>query len=467
MSQENYAIILAGGKGSRFWPLSREIEPKQFMKVFGNMSLLQATVSRLRKLIDPKRIYIVANKDHFFELRNQIGRFGIPEANIVIEPTGKNTAVAAGLCARLIEQIDKDATLLILPSDHYIKDSRKFKDCLKRALSCARAGFLVTVGIKPRSPSAAYGYIKINKRLKNKKIGYFPIVKFLEKPTVKKAKVFLKNKDFFWNSGIFAWKASVFLGEIKKYLPDLYSQLSLIKSKDDIERMWHKVSPISLDYGIMEHSKRIALIPSDFYWTDLGSWSALSEILPKDRKGNIIQADSLDLDSRGVSIFSRSSRLIATVALKDLIIVDTPDALLVCNRDNDQEVRTIVDNLKSLDRKERLVHLTEKRPWGSYTILQAAKGFKIKLIEISPGKRLSLQRHKKRVEHWVVLNGFIKVTIRDKVSLVRDNQSVYIPKGIKHRLENPNNFPVKLVEVQTGRYLEEDDIERFSDDFKR
>ncbi|HNW39738.1 MAG TPA: cupin domain-containing protein, partial [Candidatus Omnitrophota bacterium] len=263
------------------------------------------------------------------------------------------------------------------------------------------------------------------------------------------------------------WKASVFLEEVKKYLPGLYANLQLINSAEDIIKVWPRIEAISIDYGVMEHSKRIGLILADFYWTDLGSWEALSEIFPKDKSGNITSGDTLNLDSRGVCVFSRGNRLVSTIGIKDTVIADTPDALLVCDRNRTQDVKKLVELMKSVNRKEHLVHLTERRPWGSFTVLQEGAGFKIKLIEISPHKRLSLQRHKNRAEHWVVVSGLAKVVSGRRTSLVQSNQSIYIPKGKKHRLENTANQPLRIVEVQTGNYLGEDDIERFDDDFKR
>ncbi|MDP2043710.1 MAG: sugar phosphate nucleotidyltransferase, partial [Candidatus Omnitrophota bacterium] len=308
-----------------------------------------------------------------------------------------------------------------------------------------------------------YGYIKVD----GKKNGHFIVEKFLEKPDLKKAKKYFKDKKFFWNSGMFIWKASVFLEEVKKYLPKLYANLQMVNSVNDIPKVWPRIDSVSVDYGIMEHSKRIALIPANFYWTDLGSWDALSEIFPKDKKGNITNGDTLNLDSQGVCVFARGNRLVSTIGIKDTVIADTPDALLVCDRNKTQAVKKLVGMMKSLNRKERLVHLTERRPWGSFTILQEGACFKIKLIEIAPHKRLSLQRHKSRAEHWVVVTGSVRVTSGKKISLVESNQSIYIPRGVKHRLENPTGSPVRIVEVQTGAYLEEDDIERFEDDFKR
>lgn len=458
-----YAVVLAGGVGSRFWPFSRELEPKQFMKLIGNSSLLQTTIGRIKPLIKPSNILIVTNNAYFYEVKAQIAKFDIPDSNIILEPQGKNTAPAIGLCAKLISQIDKNAILLVLPSDHFIKNTDKFKKTIKNAIKCAKQNFLVTIGIKPTNPSTSYGYIKVAK--KNKE--YFTVDNFLEKPLLNKAKKYFKDKSFFWNSGMFIAKASTFLDEIKKYLPKLYDSLGMIVSVKDITKVWPKIEAISVDYGIMEKSQQIALIPADFYWTDLGSWDALADIFPKDKKGNISSPDILNLDSTGVSIFNRGQRLISTIGLKDVIIADTPDALLVCDSKKTQEVKKIVGMIKLLQRKEHHVHLTERRPWGSFTVLQQGIGFKIKLIEIASGKRLSLQRHKNRAEHWVVVSGAAKVTSGGRVTMVKSNESIYIPKERKHRLENSQSLPLKIVEVQTGAYLGEDDIERFEDDFDK
>ncbi|MCX5706043.1 MAG: mannose-1-phosphate guanylyltransferase/mannose-6-phosphate isomerase [Candidatus Omnitrophica bacterium] len=459
----NYAVILAGGTGTRFWPFSRELEPKQFMQIIGDKSLLQDTIKRIDGLVLPKNIFIVTNFKYLYEVKHQVAAFRISEANIILEPQGKNTAPAIGLCAQLISRRDKDATLIVLPSDHFIKNINKFRGCLKKAISLASHGLLVTLGIKPQNPSTGYGYIKTGL----KKNGYFSAEKFLEKPDLAKAKAYFKDKRFYWNSGMFVWKASTFLEETRKYLPKLHILLSMIRSVDDIEKVWPKIDPISVDYGIMERSSKIALIPAPFYWTDLGSWDAMNALLPKDKSGNVIHADCLEVDSSGVSVFSRGARLISLIGVKDLIIVDTPDALLVCDKHKSQDVKKVVDILKSNKRKEQIAHTTEKRPWGSFTVLQNSDGFKIKLIEISPKKRLSLQRHAKRAEHWVVVSGCARVTTGFKKRLVHSNHSIYVPIGTKHRLENPGVIPLKIVEVQTGSYVEEDDIERFDDDFKR
>lgn len=469
-SQDNvYALILAGGVGSRFWPFSRVLEPKQFINILGKESLLQDTIRRIKGLVSETRIYIITNKSYFYELKKQIEKFRIPESNILLEPEGKNTAPAIGLSARLIEKQNKNATLIVLPADHYIKDVARFKLTLRQAIARAQDNLLVTLGIKPSKPSTGYGYVKIGRRsqVTGHRYRYYKVEKFLEKPSLEKARKYSTSNKYFWNSGMFVWKVSVFMDELQRYLPDLYSQLSLVDSQDDIAKIWPNLKPISVDYGIMEHSQRIALIPADFGWSDLGSWDSLRELLPKDKKGNVMQADSVDCDSEGICVFSKSNRLIATIGLKDLIIADTPDALMVCNKHKTQDVKRIVEHLKKRNRKEHLAHLTDKRPWGSFTVLQDSPGFKIKLIEIEPEKRLSLQSHKIRAEHWVVVTGRAKVTRGNTVRFIQSNQSIYIPKGVKHRLENPDQSPLKIVEVQTGSYLEEDDIQRFDDDFNR
>ena len=458
-----YAVILAGGIGSRFWPFSRSLEPKHFMKIIGQASLLQATIQRLKGVVAPARVYIITNNIYFYEVRTQVAKFGIPDKNIILEPEGKSTAPAVGVCAKLISRIDKEAVLLVLPSDHYIKNVVKFKNTLKKAILCAARDLLVTIGIKPSAPSTGYGYIKVD----GKKNGYIAVDRFLEKPDLGKAKKYFKDKKFFWNSGMFIWKASVFLYEVKRYLPKLYANLQLINSVSDISKVWPKIEAISVDYGIMERSSKIALIQASFYWTDLGSWDALAEIYPKDKKGNIANNDTLNVDSQGVCVFSRGNRLVSTIGVNNMVIADTPDALLVCDRNRTQDVKQLVEKLRMLKRKEHQVHLTERRPWGFFTVLQQGMGFKIKIIEIAPGKYLSLQRHKNRAEHWVVVSGVAKVTGPKKVSFVRSNESAYIPKGQKHRLENSLRKPLKIIEVQTGAYLEEDDIERFEDDFKK
>ena len=436
-----YALILAGGVGSRFWPFSRELEPKQLMKIIGEKSLLQATVERVRSMILPGNIFIVTNSVYFHEIKSQVCGTGIPDENIILEPQGKNTAPAIGLCARIISQVDPEAVLVVLPADHYIKGVNGFRSTLKKAILAANQGKLVTIGIRPDKPATGYGYIRIKSGVKSQKSKIYSVDKFLEKPDLNKARKYFKDKNFFWNSGMFVWRSGVFLDEVKKFLPGLHKSLMSMRNITDIKRVWPGIEPISVDYGVMERSGKIAMVNADFFWADLGSWDALGEILPKDARGNILSEGTVSLSSKGTYVFNRANRLICTIGTNDLVIADTPDALLVCARARTQEVKGLVGMLKSLNRREHFSHLTEKRPWGTFTVLQSGPGFKIKLIEIGPGKRLSLQRHKKRAEHWVVVSGKAKVRRAGKIITLCPNESTYIPRGVKHQLSNIGNAP--------------------------
>ncbi len=370
MRHSKYAVILAGGVGSRFWPLSRELEPKQFLNLNGNKSLLQQTIRRILPLIPPQNIYIVGNCLYNFEIKRQIANFCIPERNIVLEPEGKNTAPAIGLAARFILLQHPGAIMFVFPSDHFISNERNFLQVLKQAERLAKKDYLVTLGISPTMPHTGYGYIKIKLKVKSKKlkvkskklkVSSYSVEKFIEKPDKKRAEKFFKDKRYFWNSGMFVWKAKVILEEIETYLPELMRSLQEIDSLKDInKKIWSKIKPISVDYGILEKSKRAAVVVAEnIGWSDLGSWPALAELLPKDENGNAIQADSIDIGSKNIVIFG-NSRLIATIGLKNLIISDTQDALLICERSRAEEVKEIVRILNQNGRCERSVHIFQK-----------------------------------------------------------------------------------------------------------
>ena len=457
--KNTYAVILAGGVGSRFWPLSRELEPKQFLQFNGKKSLLQQTIQRVLPLVAPENVYIISNEQYKFQIQHQVTEFAVPASNIILEPQGKNTAPAIGLAAAYIYKRDPEAVMITLPADHHINHPERLTTILKKAIEAAGANKLVTIGIKPTSAHTGYGYIKANG---NK------VIKFTEKPDKKTAEKYIKAKTYFWNSGMFVWKAEVILDEIKAHLPELYRTLALISQAKELDsRIWAKITSISIDYGILEKSKRVVVIPAkDLGWSDLGSWSAFSAICDKDKNGNVLQADCVDFDSKDVSIFGKS-RLIATIGLKDTVIVDTDDALLVCDKSRTEDVKKVVDHIKFAKRSEHFTHKTVKRPWGSYTVINHGNGFKVKLVQIDPHKRLSLQRHLKRSEHWVVVEGEAKITIDRDVYFRGPNQSIYVPQKGVHRLENATNNNLKIVEVQCGAYLEEDDIERVEDDFLR
>lgn len=461
-----FAVILAGGVGSRFWPLSRQFVPKQFLRVNSKQSLLQQTILRIIKLVPSKRICIISNQHYFFEIKKELARFKIPEENIFLEPIGKNTAPAIALAAKLISLRDPNSTMMVLPSDHVILDNNSFINTIKKAYLLAQDNFIITLGIKPRKAMTGYGYIKATKII-DKRLGGRLVDKFIEKPSKDRVKKFIEKKNYYWNSGIFIWKTQAILNEIKRYLPALFKQVNSIRVGEDIKKIWNNVKPISIDYGVLERSKKVAMMSANFDWSDIGSWQALRDILKKDKSGNILKGDSLDIDGKNVFVWSKD-RFVATLGLKDIIIIDTPDAILACKDDYSEQVRKIVDFLKNKKREEYLYHKRMNRPWGSYTVLQTEKDFKVKLVEIEPKSRLSLQMHRRRAEHWVVVEGRAKVTRGNKVRYVSSNQSIYIPARKLHRLENAlKNKTLKIVEVQTGSYLKEDDIVRFKDDYNR
>ncbi len=489
-----YAVILAGGVGSRFWPMSRELEPKQFLQFNGDKSLLQETVARVLPLVKSQRVLVVSNQQYKFQIQEQLREFGVPEANIILEPQAKNTAPAVGFAAWRIASRDPEAVMFVLPADHHIAKPSKLRNILKEAVRVAQEDNLVTIGIVPTRPHTGYGYIKMMSRGRTParpRGKCFKVEKFVEKPDVKTAERYLKHGGYLWNSGMFVWKAAVIQAEIKSHLPKLYNKLSLMFSKPIEEtrfrpgagtvketeflpgttainpKLWRAIDPISIDYGILEKSRRVMVIPArDLGWSDLGSWNALSEIQEKDKSGNVFKGDCLDLDSCRTTVLSHN-HLVATIGLKDVVVVDTEDALLVCDKQRTEDVKEIVARIRAHKRPEHFTHKTVKRPWGSYTVINHGNGFKVKLVHIAPNKRLSLQRHLKRSEHWVVVEGEAKITIGRDVFYRRPNQSIYVPPRGVHRLENATPKPLKIVEVQCGAYLEEDDIERLEDDHGR
>lgn len=464
-----YAAVLAGGIGSRFWPLSRETAPKQLLKVVGDESLLKSTITRLQPLIPLERVMIVTNAGQAEAIRLHLsGGAAQPSPGYVIEPAGRNTAPAIALAALRLYKIDPDAVMAVLPADHIVGDGKKFTAALTAGLLAASEGRLVTFGIKPTKPETGYGYIKAGAR-PLKKIGGFGIravERFVEKPDIKRARKYLKDGGYFWNSGIFVWKASRILEEMKTHLPALYGALDGAMGADGLADAYRKIEGISIDHGILEKAKDVVVIPVDFPWSDVGSWNSFAEIFATDENGNVIKGRVVDMGSRD-SIIIGCDRAVATIGLKDMIIVDTPDATLVCPKERAQEVKDMVGALKKRGFSEQESHRTVDRPWGSYTLLEKGEGYKIKKIYVAPGRRLSLQAHAKRSEHWVVISGTARVQRGEETVDIAVNQSTYIPRGVKHRLENPGDVPLEIIEVQNGEYVEEDDIVRFDDDFGR
>ncbi len=479
-----YAVILAGGSGTRFWPLSRETRPKQMLQIVGEDTLLRQTVNRIDGLVPPENIWIVTTEDMALDIRFHLESFGelAKKIKFIKEPIAKNTAPAIGLAGIYLNHLFPQSVMIVMPSDHAIPDREKFLSDLKLAIQGAREDHLVTFGIKPSRPETGYGYIKVENASNIEKKGLRKVECFAEKPDLETAKKYLSNGSYYWNSGIFIWKTSKILSEIEKYLPDLYKGLKEMESLlfepnqpnkpnepnklNKLKELYSHLESISIDKGIMERSRNILMVPATFQWSDLGSWSALDEIIEKDKEGNILKGNTIDIGSQNSTIYG-GDRLIATIGLKDMVVVDTPDATLVTPKERVQEVRKIVEILKRNGREEHLLHKTVERPWGSYTVLEKGQGYKIKRVVLKPGARLSLQLHKKRSEHWVVVTGTARVTKENETYLVHINESTYIPVNTKHRLENPGEVLLQIIEVQNGEYLEEDDIERFDDDYGR
>ncbi|HEX9021744.1 MAG TPA: mannose-1-phosphate guanylyltransferase/mannose-6-phosphate isomerase [Nitrospirota bacterium] len=471
-----YAVIMAGGSGTRFWPLSRESMPKQLLKIGGEDTLIRQTVNRVLPLIRFDDIFIVTNRSLADTIGHQLSsKYGRPwDGNFILEPQARNTAPALGLAALHVQRLDPDGVMVVLSADHAIKKETEFLSLLREAAEAARHDYLVTLGIKPNRPETGYGYIKAGNATAGGGQGAVCSVEaFVEKPDLAKAKEYLKDGRYYWNSGIFIWKAVALLQEIEKYRPSLHRGLQEIRNaigtdreNDVISDVFKKLEPISIDYAVMEKTGRAAVIPADIGWSDVGSWTALDDVSEHDASGNVIAGNVIDIGSRD-SIIYAEKRLVATIGLKDAVVVDTPDATLVCSKDKAQDVKKIVDELKKRKAEEHLTHRTVHRPWGSYTILEEGDRYKIKRIVINPGAKLSHQLHYHRSEHWVVVAGTARVTNGDREYDVHPNESTYIPMSTKHRLENRGKIPLQIIEVQNGEYLAEDDIVRFDDDYNR
>jgi len=461
-----YAVIMAGGTGTRFWPLSRESSPKQMLRIVGEDTMIRQTIKRLHNLLPLENISIVTNEKQAFDLNLHLAELkkGKNHLKIIAEPIGRNTAAAIGLAAVHLKKVSKDSVMIVLPADHVIADEKAFIEVMKKAVGCADSDYLVTLGIKPSKPETGYGYIKAGAG--GQVSGVRRVKKFTEKPDKETAEGYIKDGNYLWNSGIFVWKVSAILDEMKKYMPQLYKGLIGIErwintkgEKKAIEEAYSRLESISIDYGVM-------VVPADVGWSDVGNWEALDGVLPRDAYGNIIKGNVVDIESRD-SIVLSDKRLVATIGLKDMIVVDTSDATLVCQKHRAQDVKKIVDELRKRKREEHLFHQTIERPWGSYTVLESGDRYKIKRLVIKSGARLSLQLHRHRSEHWVVVSGTARVTKGAEIYDVHPNESTYIPVSTKHRLENPGKVLLQIIEVQNGEYLGEDDIERIEDDYRR
>jgi mannose-1-phosphate guanylyltransferase / mannose-6-phosphate isomerase len=471
-----YTVILAGGSGTRLWPLSRELYPKQLLKVLSDQTLIQQTARRISPMIQPDHVYVVTGAAHAEAVRVQLAAVSVPKANVLVEPLARNTAPAIGWAASVIRRKDPDGIMLVTPADHVIPDGGKFLDTIRLAARVARDGALVTLGIKPHRPETGYGYIHGNPKRKlgaQRRLTALSVTRFVEKPDLPSAKRYVRSGKFYWNSGIFVWRADAILSEMAALMPRLSSGLARIETAmgttDEaraLEEFYRGTESISIDYGILQKTRKAAVIPAPFRWSDIGNWSSLDEVADKDDAGNVRIGPIVDLGSRD-SILYGEQRLVATIGLQDMVVVDTADATLVCPKDRAQDVKQVVELLRQRQAPEQLIHKTVHRPWGSYTILEEGTGYKVKQLTVRPGGRLSLQFHHKRSEHWVVAAGSARVTCNERVFDLQVNETTTIPQGAAHRLENLGTLPLVLIETQCGAYLGEDDIVRLADDYGR
>ncbi|MBE1298307.1 MAG: mannose-1-phosphate guanylyltransferase/mannose-6-phosphate isomerase [Alteromonadaceae bacterium] len=462
---------MAGGTGSRLWPLSRELMPKQFLQLTNEQTMLQDTVERLSglEIYDP---VVICNEEHRFIAAEQLRSINCLDNNIILEPVGRNTAPAVCLAAIYAEAQKSDPILLVLAADHAIVDAAEFRKKIAIATKLAESGKLVTFGIVPNSPETGYGYIRKGEQIQGGDA--FEVSEFVEKPDLQTATNYLNSGDYAWNSGMFMFRASKFLEEINKYRPDIFNVCveSLAKLDKDldfvrvIESVFRTCPSESIDYAVMEKTEDAVVMPIDIGWNDVGSWSALWDIGDKDSDGNVHKTEVMSVNSEGNYVYSENG-IVGTVGLKDTVIVQTKDALLVAAKDSVQEVKTIVGKLKADNREEYKLHREVYRPWGKYDSIDNGERYQVKRITVHPGEKLSVQMHHHRAEHWIVVAGTAKVTINEAEQLLTENQSVYIPVGAVHALENPGKIPLELIEVQSGTYLGEDDIVRFSDRYGR
>ncbi|KIL05831.1 mannose-1-phosphate guanyltransferase [Stutzerimonas stutzeri] len=466
-----FPVIMAGGSGSRLWPLSRQLNPKQFLPLAdAELSMLQATIQRLDGLqVGMPRL--ICNEQHRFLAAEQLRQLGMEQANILLEPVGRNTAPAIALAALQAVAEAEDPILLVLAADHLIQDVAAFHASIRTALPLAADGKLVTFGIVPTHPETGYGYIEQGEPVGS---GGYAVTRFVEKPDLAIAQHYLANGHYFWNSGMFMFRASRYLQELERFQPAILAacRTALAGGQQDMHftRVDHDAFAAcpedSIDYAVMEKTADAAMVPLDAGWSDIGSWSALWDVSAKDAEGNVFKGDVLGQNTRNTYVHA-DSRLVATVGVEDLVIVETKDAVLVAHKDKVQDVKMLVEQLKADGRQEHVNHREVYRPWGMYDSIDNGYRYQVKRITVKPGAKLSVQMHHHRAEHWIVVSGTARVTNGEQTYLVTENQSTYIPIGQVHALENPGVIPLELIEVQSGSYLGEDDIVRIEDLYGR
>jgi mannose-1-phosphate guanylyltransferase/mannose-6-phosphate isomerase len=467
-------VILSGGSGTRLWPLSRELYPKQLLPLISKGTMLQETLARVRGVDNVGEPIVVCNESHRFLVAEQLREVGAHPQSILLEPMGRNTAPAVAVAAMAAVSNDSaansEAVLLVLPADHVIRDVKAFHAALSVGREAAQQGKLVTFGVVPDKPETGYGYIK---RAAGDGPAY-PIAQFVEKPDLATATKYVQSKEYFWNSGMFMFRATAFLDELRALAPDIYEAcahaFTAAKRDLDFTRLPQKEFAAcrsdSIDYAVMEKTQHGVVVPLDAGWSDVGSWSALHEAIPADDSGNVCLGDVLVEDTHGCYLQS-TSRLVAAVGLKDHVVVETKDAVLVAPRDRVQDVKALVNQLKKQGRYESSVHREVFRPWGSYDSIDSGERFQVKRLVVKPGAEMSLQMHHHRAEHWIVVSGTARITRNDETFLLEENESTFIPLGATHRIANPGKIPLHIIEVQSGAYLGEDDIVRFEDRYGR
>ncbi|MGK0599151.1 mannose-1-phosphate guanyltransferase [Yokenella regensburgei] len=477
MSQAQlYPVVMAGGSGSRLWPLSRVLYPKQFLCLKGDLTMLQATIHRLNG-VQCESPVVICNEQHRFIVAEQLRKLNKLTENIILEPAGRNTAPAIALAAMAAvrQSPDTDPLMLVLAADHVIQDEEAFRRAVLNAIPHAENGKLVTFGIVPTLPETGYGYIRRGEAVSTAQdTQAFQVAQFVEKPNLDTAQAYVASGEYYWNSGMFLFRAGRYLEELNKFRPDIYGACEQAMAVVDPDLDFIRVDEAaflacpeeSVDYAVMERTADAVVVPMDAGWSDVGSWSSLWEISHHTAEGNVHHGDVISHKTENSYVYAESG-LVTTVGVKDLVVVQTKDAVLIADRHAVQDVKKVVERIKADGRHEHHIHREVYRPWGKYDSIDAGDRYQVKRITVKPGEGLSLQMHHHRAEHWIVVAGTAKVTINDDITLLGENESVYIPLGATHCLENPGKIPLDLIEVRSGSYLEEDDVVRFADRYGR